>query len=79
MARPIDAGVFLGYLPRNVVGQFVNREETKMDVLGTLFSNMGESTVPGMFGVGGILVYFVVIVGAALFRIKEIYQQEEHH
>ena len=50
-----------------------------MDVLGTLLSNMTESTTAGMFGVGGIIVYFGAIVAAALFRIKELYHAEEHH
>ncbi|MCA1743166.1 MAG: hypothetical protein ABR542_00680 [Desulfonatronovibrio sp.] len=44
-----------------------------------LLRDMFSSTTPGYFGVTGIFIYFVAIVGAAIYRIKEGMRQGDHH
>ncbi|WP_162832163.1 hypothetical protein [Desulfonatronovibrio hydrogenovorans] len=43
-----------------------------------LLRDMFSSTTQGYFGVTGIYVYFVAIVAAAIYRIKEG-MKEGHH
>ncbi|WP_198146042.1 hypothetical protein [Desulfonatronovibrio magnus] len=43
-----------------------------------LFRDMMSSTTEGFFGVTGIYLYFVVMVAAAIYRIKEG-MNEGHH
>ena len=44
-----------------------------------LLRDMARSTTEGFFGVTGIYIYFVVIVGAAIYRIKEGMREGNHH
>lgn len=50
-----------------------------MDLVITLISNTLESSKLGLFGVTGIAVYFVAILAAALYRIREQYLEEGQH
>ena len=50
-----------------------------MYTLWELLQNMSHSTLEGFFGVGGIFVFFIAIVCAAAYRIKEQMDEEEHH
>jgi hypothetical protein len=43
-----------------------------------LLQNMSQSTLEGFFGVGGIFIFFIAIVIAASYRIKEQMEEEEH-
>ncbi len=47
-----------------------------MQTLLELLQNMSHSTLSGMIGVSGIIVFLAAIVGAALYRIWE--QQDDH-
>ena len=49
-----------------------------METLAALLSSMSHSTLSGFFGVAGILVFLGCIVGAAVYRIKEQMEQDEH-
>lgn len=44
-----------------------------------LLRDMFSSTTQGYFGVTGIYIYFIVIVSAAIFRIKEGMREGDHH
>lgn len=44
-----------------------------------LLRDMFSSTTQGYFGVTGIYIYFVAIVCAAVYRIKEGMRQGDHH
>ncbi len=48
-----------------------------MGIIGELIHNMLHSTVAGAIGVSAIFLYFLVIVVASIYRIKE--GQNEHH
>jgi hypothetical protein len=48
------------------------------NVLLELIKNMLHSSTPGYFGVIGIFTFFVAIVAAALYRIKEGMNEEQH-
>ncbi|MFW5731221.1 MAG: hypothetical protein ACOCV7_06185 [Desulfonatronovibrionaceae bacterium] len=47
-------------------------------MLGELLKDMFSSTTQGYFGVTGIYLYFVVIVVAAIYRIREG-MKDDHH
>jgi hypothetical protein len=49
-----------------------------METVIELLTNMSHSTTEGMFGVGAIFIYFIVIVAVSIYRIKEG-QKEGHH
>ncbi|MFP4085030.1 MAG: hypothetical protein ACLFP9_09340 [Desulfonatronovibrio sp.] len=44
-----------------------------------LLKDMFSSTTQGYFGVTGIYLYFVAIVVAAIYRIKQGMKEGDHH
>ena len=49
-----------------------------MQTLLELLQNMSHSTLSGMIGVSGIVIFFAAIVGAALYRVGEQQEQDDH-
>ena len=50
-----------------------------MGIIGELIYNMLHSSVIGFLGVSGIVIFFVMIVSAAFYRIQELKKVEEEH
>ena len=44
----------------------------------TLLENMSHATLPGFFGVSGIVLFLIGLVAASIYRIKESGSEEEH-
>lgn len=49
-----------------------------METVAALISSMSHSTIQGLLGVTGIVVFLGIIVVTAAFRIKEQMDQDEH-
>ncbi len=49
-----------------------------MQTLLELLQNMSHSTLSGMIGVSGIVLFFLALVGAAVYRIREQQEQDDH-
>ena len=51
-----------------------------METLLQLIENMSHSTGQGIVGVTGIFLFLVLIVGAGIYRAKEMQEHDtEHH
>ena len=50
-----------------------------MHTIMELIQNMSHSSLQGGLGVTGILVFFALLVGAGLFRAKEMQEQDKGH
>ncbi len=44
-----------------------------------LISNAAQSTIQGFIGVSGIFIFFALIVGVSLYRVKQFLDQEDQH
>ena len=49
-----------------------------METVAALLKSMSHSSLPGFFGVAGIAVFLGCILAAAIYRIKEQMDQDEH-
>ncbi|WP_456325092.1 hypothetical protein [Desulfonauticus submarinus] len=50
-----------------------------MQTLTELLTNMAHSSTEGKFGVAGILIFFIIIVATACYRIKQNLENEKYH
>jgi hypothetical protein len=50
-----------------------------MHTIAELIKDMSHSSLEGVFGVAGVIVFLCAIVAAAFYRIREIQKSEHHH
>lgn len=49
-----------------------------MSIVSELVTNMGHSTEQGFFGVTAIYIYMVIIVTAALIKVRQNIKSDHH-
>ena len=49
-----------------------------METIAALIRDMMSSTIPGIFGVTGIVLFFMAIVVSAIWRISQLMEEDKH-
>ncbi|GAB6888138.1 hypothetical protein JCM13304A_16360 [Desulfothermus okinawensis JCM 13304] len=50
-----------------------------MHTLLELIKNMSHSTIQGFFGVVGIFVFLITMVGSGIYRVKQQLEKDKSH
>jgi len=56
-----------------------DKEELYMHTLIELLENMSHSTIQGFFGVLGIIIFLITMVGSGIYRVKQQLEKENSH